>query len=255
MGRPRLPRKSRRAESQAQEHAVRRLPRPRLDFPGGVQEGPPRQPARPRRPASIAPDDPHKWQKAVHLNDIHLQNGMQCVDCHFLRDVHGDGTLYNEPRAATSIECIDCHGTVDKRPTLDRPAATAARSTSRTAARPSGRASCGRTDGARHAHGQRPARGHLRHAQRALPVFQRWTRTSVGKSRRRSIRSTPPRRATTPRARTRRRFTRDGTTLGRRARRHAGAPLSKLAHNNEADHLPGVPFVAGRRVASAATCR
>ncbi len=66
----------------------------------------------------IAPDDPDKWKKAVHLKDIHLQNGMQCVDCHFLRDMHGDGTLYNEPRAATSIECIDCHGTVDKRPTL-----------------------------------------------------------------------------------------------------------------------------------------
>ena len=43
---------------------------------------------------------------------------MQCVDCHFLRDDHGDGTLYTEPRAATSIECIDCHGTVDRRPTL-----------------------------------------------------------------------------------------------------------------------------------------
>jgi hypothetical protein len=66
----------------------------------------------------IASDDPQKWQKAVHLNDIHLQKGMQCADCHFLRDVHGDGTLYGEPRAATSIECIDCHGTVDKRPTL-----------------------------------------------------------------------------------------------------------------------------------------
>ena len=63
-------------------------------------------------------DDPNKWQKAVHLNDIHIQKGMQCVDCHFLQDTHGDGTIYNEPRAATSIECIDCHGTVDRRPTL-----------------------------------------------------------------------------------------------------------------------------------------
>ena len=66
----------------------------------------------------IAQDDPKKWQKAVHLNDAHIQKGMQCVDCHFLRDDHGDGTIYVEPRAATSIECIDCHGTVDKRPTL-----------------------------------------------------------------------------------------------------------------------------------------
>ncbi len=66
----------------------------------------------------ISATDPNKWQKAVHLKDIHLQNGMQCVDCHFLMDVHGDGTIYSEPRAATSIECVDCHGTVDKRPSL-----------------------------------------------------------------------------------------------------------------------------------------
>ncbi|MBV9126549.1 MAG: hypothetical protein JO117_00525, partial [Verrucomicrobia bacterium] len=66
----------------------------------------------------IRPDDPNKWAKAVHLKDVHLERGMQCGDCHFLQDVHGDGTLYGEPRSATSIECIDCHGTVDKRPSL-----------------------------------------------------------------------------------------------------------------------------------------
>src|SRR6185312_14318843 len=43
---------------------------------------------------------------------------MQCVDCHFEADAHGNGNLYGEPRAATTIECIDCHGTVSKRPTL-----------------------------------------------------------------------------------------------------------------------------------------
>ncbi len=63
-------------------------------------------------------DDPNKWQKAVHLKDIHLANGMQCVDCHFVQDVHGDGSLYVEARNATSIACIDCHGTVNRRPTL-----------------------------------------------------------------------------------------------------------------------------------------
>ncbi len=67
---------------------------------------------------AIRHDDPKKWQKAVHLKDIHLANGMQCADCHFLQDVHGDGALYVEARNATSIACIDCHGTVDKRPTL-----------------------------------------------------------------------------------------------------------------------------------------
>lgn len=66
----------------------------------------------------IANDDPQKFAKAVHLKDEHLAHGMQCADCHFDVDVHGNGLLYGEPRAATTIECIDCHGTIQKRPTL-----------------------------------------------------------------------------------------------------------------------------------------
>ena len=54
----------------------------------------------------------------MHLKDVHLAHGMQCGDCHFDVDVHGNGKLYGEPRNATTIECIDCHGTIDKRPTL-----------------------------------------------------------------------------------------------------------------------------------------
>jgi hypothetical protein len=48
----------------------------------------------------------------VHLKDIHLEKGMHCVDCHFRQDAHGNGVLYNEPRAAIEIDCIDCHGTI-----------------------------------------------------------------------------------------------------------------------------------------------
>src|SRR6185312_1601136 len=66
----------------------------------------------------IPHDDPDKWAKAVHLKDAHLAHGMQCVDCHFEADAHGNGNLYGDPRAATTIECIDCHGTVSRRPTL-----------------------------------------------------------------------------------------------------------------------------------------
>jgi hypothetical protein len=60
----------------------------------------------------IAPEDPNKWNKAVHLQDIHLERGMHCVDCHFRQDSHGTGILYNEPRAAVEIGCIDCHGSM-----------------------------------------------------------------------------------------------------------------------------------------------
>ena len=51
----------------------------------------------------VSPNDPSKFKKAVHLNDIHLEKGMHCVDCHFRQDVHGDGNLYNEPRAAIEV--------------------------------------------------------------------------------------------------------------------------------------------------------
>ena len=66
----------------------------------------------------ISPNDPQKFAKAIHLKDVHLARGMQCVDCHFLTDVHGNGQLYGEPRNATTITCVDCHGTVADRPTL-----------------------------------------------------------------------------------------------------------------------------------------
>ena len=66
----------------------------------------------------VASDDPKKFEKSVHLNDIHLERGMHCVDCHFRQDSHGDGNLYNEPRASIEIACEDCHGTIQKRATL-----------------------------------------------------------------------------------------------------------------------------------------
>src|ERR1700722_8812615 len=66
----------------------------------------------------VDPTDPDKFKKAVHLADIHLEKGMQCVDCHFEQDSHGNGKLYAEPRAAIELDCTDCHGTIDRRATL-----------------------------------------------------------------------------------------------------------------------------------------
>jgi hypothetical protein len=68
--------------------------------------------------AAVAPDDPQKFEKAVHLADIHLQKGMQCVDCHLERDAHGTGKLYAEARAAIEMDCVDCHGTIEQRAAL-----------------------------------------------------------------------------------------------------------------------------------------
>ena len=73
----------------------------------------------------VASDDKDKFSKAVHLNDIHLQKGMHCADCHFAQDSHGDGHLYGETRNAVEIDCIDCHGTITKKATLRTSAAAA----------------------------------------------------------------------------------------------------------------------------------
>lgn len=81
----------------------------------------------------ISPDDPEKWRKqgegkfvppgtnpgkAVHLMDIHAEKGMQCADCHFAQDSHGNGLIYGEVANAVEIGCKDCHGTADAYPNL-----------------------------------------------------------------------------------------------------------------------------------------
>lgn len=70
---------------------------------------------------SIVPD----IRSAVHLNDIHLEKGMHCSDCHFAQDSHGNGKIYGETRNAVEIDCVDCHGTIEKKATLRTSAAAA----------------------------------------------------------------------------------------------------------------------------------
>jgi hypothetical protein len=66
----------------------------------------------------IAEDDSDKWKKAIHLKDIHLEKGMQCIDCHTSQDLHGDGNIYGQMTDYIEIRCVDCHGTVSKRSDL-----------------------------------------------------------------------------------------------------------------------------------------
>ncbi len=73
----------------------------------------------------VSPDDKDKFKKAVHLEDIHVEKGMTCADCHFENDSHGNGSLYGETRNAVEIDCIDCHGTISKKATLLTSAAAA----------------------------------------------------------------------------------------------------------------------------------
>jgi len=66
----------------------------------------------------VSDDDPDKFDKAVHMSSIHLDKGMQCVDCHFSQDAHGNGHIYGEVALAVEIDCADCHGTADAYPNL-----------------------------------------------------------------------------------------------------------------------------------------
>ncbi|UYH54983.1 hypothetical protein N6L26_13220 [Qipengyuania sp. SS22] len=81
----------------------------------------------------VPPDDPEKWRregegkfvepgtnpgKTVHMMDIHAEKGLQCADCHFAQDSHGNGLIYAEVANAVEIGCKDCHGTPDAYPTL-----------------------------------------------------------------------------------------------------------------------------------------
>jgi hypothetical protein len=92
----------------------------------------------------VSNDDPEKFRKqgegkfvpigtnpgkSVHMMDIHAEKGLQCADCHFGQDSHGNGLIYTEVANAVQIGCKDCHGTVDAYPNL---------LTSNVAARPEG---------------------------------------------------------------------------------------------------------------------
>jgi hypothetical protein len=67
---------------------------------------------------NLLPDSDDSLGKAVHLADIHLEKGMQCIDCHYTQDVHGNGKLYGETRNAIEIGCVDCHGSIYSKATL-----------------------------------------------------------------------------------------------------------------------------------------
>jgi len=49
--------------------------------------------------------------RSVHMMDIHAERGLQCADCHFAQDSHGNGFIYGEVANAIEVGCRDCHGT------------------------------------------------------------------------------------------------------------------------------------------------
>jgi hypothetical protein len=50
--------------------------------------------------------------------DVHMEEGMHCIDCHVRAGVMGDDNVYGHMDQATKIECRQCHGTPDADGTL-----------------------------------------------------------------------------------------------------------------------------------------
>ncbi|GAB4419440.1 MAG: hypothetical protein Kow002_07070 [Anaerolineales bacterium] len=46
------------------------------------------------------------------MTDVHYAKGMQCINCHGVDDVHGDGESYNSLHEMDLVACSDCHGEV-----------------------------------------------------------------------------------------------------------------------------------------------
>ena len=88
-----------------------------LDAKGAIV--PSNDPAKFRRPGqgtfAAVGENPGK---AVHMMDIHAEKGLQCADCHFAQDAHGNGFIMAEVPDAIEIGCKDCHGSATEYPNL-----------------------------------------------------------------------------------------------------------------------------------------
>jgi hypothetical protein len=52
-----------------------------------------------------------KKNKEAKDLDVHFKNEMKCMDCHSVREIHGDGTAYNsfQQPGAMDTKCENCH--------------------------------------------------------------------------------------------------------------------------------------------------
>jgi len=52
--------------------------------------------------------------KSLNVQDVHSAKGMQCMNCHSAREVHGDGNEYNSAKqpGVLDITCEKCHQSV-----------------------------------------------------------------------------------------------------------------------------------------------
>ena len=221
------------------EHAVCRLSRSWLAVSQSLQTRSQRKSARRggqyRRRLTIRRSSTRPFISTTFIS----RSGMHCVDCHFRQDSHGDGNLYNEPRAAIEIALrrLSRHDPAEARRLFTSgPAAATATGTGSRASQVAKPTSCGTgpdsrirvrdAEGTRiplfqrdHSRSQKEGRERQRRRsenRRHHAKLDGRARTLVARARRRSTRSRPAV-ATTTRSRvTRRRFaktTRRGATF------------------------------------------
>lgn len=41
--------------------------------------------------------------------DVHFEKGLECMDCHTVEEIHGDGKYYTSEKLAVKVRCEDCH--------------------------------------------------------------------------------------------------------------------------------------------------
>src|SRR3546814_13023996 len=64
-------------------------------------------PAKPGVEGKLVPPGPNPG-KAVHMLAIHADKGMQCADCTFAQDAHGNGHIKGAVENEVDIWCYDC---------------------------------------------------------------------------------------------------------------------------------------------------
>jgi hypothetical protein len=52
----------------------------------------------------------------IPITDVHFKAGMKCMDCHTIREIHGDGKMYNSAadEGALDAKCENCHRNLAK---------------------------------------------------------------------------------------------------------------------------------------------
>ena len=50
--------------------------------------------------------------------DVHVEAGLECIDCHTQFDIMGDGNIYSKQHQAVEIRCETCHGDAASRPLI-----------------------------------------------------------------------------------------------------------------------------------------